>query len=92
MSLLYVWALKVFPRVQFFLWLLTKNKLLTRDNLSIRRKVEDPTCLLCSKAETIQYLFFDCVVAKQLWNVLSEVLDKPVVSDFVAVGSLWLSN
>lgn len=33
-----VWNLKIPPRVHFFLWLLSKNKLLTRDNLSLRKK------------------------------------------------------
>ena len=27
-----VWHLKIPPRIHFFLWLLSKNKLLTRDN------------------------------------------------------------
>ena len=31
------------------------------------------------------YLFFDCVVARQLWSDMSEVLDRDV-------GTLWLSN
>jgi hypothetical protein len=31
-----VWKLTVPPRVHFFLWLLSKNKLLTRDNLEKR--------------------------------------------------------
>ena len=30
-----VWKLTAPPRVQIFLWLLSKNKLLTRDNLEI---------------------------------------------------------
>ena len=33
-----VWSLKIHQRVHFFLWLLAKNKLLTRDNLSVRKK------------------------------------------------------
>jgi hypothetical protein len=45
----FVWYIKIPPRVQYFLWLLSKNKLLTRDNLSKRRKVEDPTCLFCMR-------------------------------------------
>ena len=40
-----IWSLKIPPRVQCFLWLLSKNKVLTRDNLSKRRKVEDTSCL-----------------------------------------------
>lgn len=29
-----IWSIKIPPRVQYFLWLLSKNRLLTRDNLS----------------------------------------------------------
>jgi hypothetical protein len=40
-----VWKLRVPPRIYFFLWLLPNNKLLTRDNLEKRIKVEDTACL-----------------------------------------------
>jgi len=69
-----------------------KNKLLTRDNLTLRRKVEGQTCLFCRENESVQHLFFDCVVAKQLWVCLSEVIGKDVGSSFESIGSLWLSN
>jgi hypothetical protein len=58
---LVVWKIMVPPRVHFFLWLLSKNKLLARDNLDKRRKLEDRTCLFC---EEVHHLFFCCVVAK----------------------------
>jgi hypothetical protein len=32
------------------------------------------------------------VVAKQLWAVMSEVLNRQVGSDFISIGTLWLSN
>jgi hypothetical protein len=38
-----VWKLNIPPRVQFFLWLLSNNRVLTRDNLAKRREVNDPT-------------------------------------------------
>jgi hypothetical protein len=60
----------------FFLWLFSKNKLLTRDNLGIRRKLDNVSCLFCMEAESIHHLFFECVVAKQLWAFMYEVLDK----------------
>jgi hypothetical protein len=40
-----VWKLTMPPRVQFFLWLLSKNKILTRDNLEKRRPLDDNTCV-----------------------------------------------
>lgn len=58
-----VWKLKIPPRVHFFLWLLINNKVLTRDDLVKRRKVEDDTCLFCSEKESCNHLFFECVVA-----------------------------
>lgn len=87
-----IWHLKIPPRVHFFLWLLSKNKLLTRDNLSLRRKVEDQTCLFCLEQESVQHLFFDCAVAKQVWVLLSENLGGEVGRSFESIGTLWLSN
>jgi hypothetical protein len=43
-----MWKLKVPPIIQIFLWLLAKNKSLTRDNLAKRREVADKTCLFFS--------------------------------------------
>ena len=34
------------PRVHVFLWLLSKNKLLSRDNLNKRQQLSDLSCLL----------------------------------------------
>jgi hypothetical protein len=59
-----IWEIKIPPRVHFFLWLLTQNKVLTRENVSKRKHVEDCSCLFCCERETVHHLFFDCVVAK----------------------------
>jgi hypothetical protein len=61
-----VWKIMVPPRVHFFLWLLSKNKLLTRDNLNKRKEVEDKTCLFCEEQESVHHLFYGCVVASQV--------------------------
>lgn len=87
-----VWDVKVPPRVQFFLWLLSKNKNLTRDNLNIRKRLEDLTCLFCAENETVHHLFFDCAVAKQMWAYMSEVFDREIGNDFLSIGQMWLSN
>jgi hypothetical protein len=69
-----IWDLKIPPRVQFFLWLLFKNKVLTRDNLAKRRKVEVDTCPFCNEEECSQHLFFDCVVASKMWILISQAM------------------
>jgi hypothetical protein len=43
-----VWKIIVPPRLHIFLWLLVNNKILTRDNLAKRKKIEDLSCLFCS--------------------------------------------
>jgi len=56
----HVWNLKIPPGVQIFLCLLSKSKVLTRDNLSVRRKVDDMSCLFCEENEHVGHLFFYC--------------------------------
>jgi len=87
-----VWSLKIPPRVHFFLWLLAKNKLLTRDNLNIRQKLDDVRCLFCSEDESIHHLFFDCVVSRQIWYLISECLGVNIGANFISIGIMWLSN
>lgn len=78
--------------MQFFLWLLSKNKLLTRDNLAKRRGVSDATCLLCVKSESINHLFFECCIAKLNWECISELLDLGLGQDFESVARFWVAN
>jgi mannosylglycoprotein endo-beta-mannosidase len=53
-----VWNLIVPPRVHIFLWILSHNKLMTRDNL-LKRKMNKPMCcIFCSKDESIVHLLF----------------------------------
>jgi hypothetical protein len=47
--------------------------LLIRDNLGKRREVDDKTCLFYGE-EYVYHLFFDCVVAKQAWSIVSSRL------------------
>lgn len=88
-----IWEIKIPPRVYYFLWLLSKNKLLTRDNLGERRKVEDrTTCLFCNEVQTINHLLFDCVVAQQLWAILSKIVEVQLGGSVDSIGKIWLSN
>lgn len=81
-----IWSLKIPPRVQFFLWLLVKNKVITRDNLAKRQVVENETSLFCEEHESSQHLFFDCVVAKRMWNCISDIVGRELGSSFDSIG------
>jgi hypothetical protein len=87
-----VWSLNILPRVHVFLWLLSHNKLLTRDNLCKRQEVSDKTCLLCSENENIQHLFFSCDIVRLLWQDIASILDSVMVVDFESLARLWISN
>jgi hypothetical protein len=78
--------------VHFFLWLLSQNRLLTRDNLQKRRVVDDPTCLFCSKQEFICHLFFECIVAVSVWRLIYEILDVDIGRDYESMAKLWIAN
>jgi hypothetical protein len=86
-----VWSLPNPPRVHFFSRLLSKNKLLTRDNLE-KRRVDDKSCLFCSEPESVYHLFFECVIARQTWLGISEVIGAQIGQDFESVARRWLCN
>ena len=55
-----VWALCIHPRVYFFpLWLLSKNKVLTRDNVEKRKHLDDNSCLFLLRAKQCVTSFSD---------------------------------
>lgn len=49
-------------------------------------------CLFYSERLNQVHLFFECVVARQLWSYMSQILDREVGTDFVSLGTMGLSN
>lgn len=87
-----IWEIKIPPRLHYFLWLLSKNKLFTRDNLGKRRKVEDSTCLFCEDKSLSNICFFSCAVAHQVWAVMSRIFGVQLGDSLESIGRFWLSN
>ena len=84
-----IWKIKVPPNIHVFLWLVYYNKSLTRDNLAKRRHVEDMSCVFCSEPETIQHLFFDCIVARHVWDLVPDSFNVIAPDSFVLLASFW---
>lgn len=78
-------------RIQLFLWLFSQNKIITRDILMKRGMPKPLECDLCKEIESVRHLFFDCIVARLLWEDVFEVFDIHVIN-FESIASKWLCN
>ncbi|WMV26903.1 hypothetical protein MTR67_020288 [Solanum verrucosum] len=66
----HIWKAKIPYKVSCFVWLLTKEAVLTQDNLMKRGITLCSRCFFCGKtAETVNHLFIQCKVTDQLWNL-----------------------
>jgi hypothetical protein len=87
-----VWKIIAPPSIHIFLWLVSNNKILTRDNLSKRKSLDDMSCLFCSESESVSHLFFNCCIVGCAWEILLEILNLLLGRDFESVAKLWLQN
>ncbi|XP_020265598.1 uncharacterized protein LOC109841134 [Asparagus officinalis] len=64
-----IWNPIVPSKVRFFLWLLTKNKLHTKDVLHLKGWTGDLTCSFCGlEPECRDHLFLSCPITMQVWD------------------------
>jgi hypothetical protein len=68
-----IWKGKIPAKIKIFMWLMTNEAILTKDNLIKRKWKGDPDCYFCSHPETISHPFFQCPVAKTIWAVVAKV-------------------
>ena len=63
-----IWRVKAPRRVSFFIWCEAWNKILTGDNLGLRRLVLVDWCIMCHHCgETVDHLLLHWEMAYQLW-------------------------
>ena len=87
-----VWKLVVPPKNHVFLWLFSQNKLMTRDILRKRHIIKPLDCVFCTEQETNHHLFFDCVVARNIWSFVNLFFQKNLGTNFESVARFWISN
>jgi len=64
-----VWLPGLWPKISTFLWLLSKRRILTWDNLIKRGFIGPSRCPNCNlHTETISHLMETCPLAKELWE------------------------
>ena len=71
---MFIWNAKIPQRIKVFLWLLLRDRILSKANLSKRNWQGNINCTWCDCLETTQHIFFDCQIAKFTWRVVQVVL------------------
>ena len=71
----FLWKSKLPQKIKVFLWLVIRNKILTKDNLRKRNWKGSDDCCFCGGMESIDHLFFKCSVAKFVWRVVQIALN-----------------
>jgi hypothetical protein len=86
------WRTKIPLKIKIFLWYIWKGVILTKDNLAKRKWQGSLKCCFCNSLETIQHLFFDCPLARSVWNVVYITFGvRPPVSFAHLLGS-WVRS
>jgi len=66
-----IWAQKHWPKVQYFLWLLSHRRILTWENLQKRGMIGPSYCVFCqTDNETTEHLLNNCPLVQPIWRNL----------------------
>jgi hypothetical protein len=70
----FVWKAKIPQRIRVFLWLILKDKILSKENLEKRKWQGNVNCDWCGCLETTKHIFYDCQVATFTSKVIQMAL------------------
>jgi Zn finger protein HypA/HybF involved in hydrogenase expression len=62
-----LWKVNLPLKIKIFLWMLWHDRVLTGEQLKIRKGKGSEKCKYCGKIETRNHLFFNCNIAQILW-------------------------
>jgi hypothetical protein len=72
-----LWKPALWPKVSTFLWLVTRNRVLTWDNLRKRGFIGPSICILChQQEETKEHLFNNCPFSQRIWDQGAQTMRK----------------
>lgn len=87
-----IWRGKVPQKIKIFMWLLSNNAVLTKDNMVKRKWSGSPSCAFCDQNESADHLFFLCPVAKVVWGIIAKVLGADNIPTSLSQCWLWCSK
>jgi hypothetical protein len=53
---------------------LSKELKCSLEKILARKNLDDTDCVFCSEKESAEHIFFECVVAKQLWQEIFDII------------------
>jgi hypothetical protein len=62
-----IWKSRLPLKIKIFLWMLWHDRVLTREQMKIRKWKGSEKCKYCGKLETRNHLFFNCVITQVIW-------------------------
>jgi hypothetical protein len=68
----FIWSSKIPLKIKKIFYLLKRNKLLTKENLSHRGWIGNTSCPFCGSFESTDHLFVHCPFSFQIWNWIAQ--------------------
>lgn len=87
-----IWSLPIPSSTKIFLFLLLKDKLLTREVMRRRNfNCQTDRCPMCqeNQLETGLHLFFSCTYAGEIWSKLNDYLGGQILMVGPSVQETW---
>jgi hypothetical protein len=66
-----IWKANLPLKIKIFMWLVSQNVILTKDNLIKRKWKGNKSCAFCTENENSRHLFFEYPTAKYVWSMLA---------------------
>jgi len=69
-----LWNNRTPTKLKVFLWLLFQNRLQSGEALKKKHWKRDGRCILCRVVESVDHIFFECVISSFVWCSCMEAL------------------
>ena len=87
-----IWKAKIPLKIRIFMWLVSQNAILTRDNLTKHKWKGNTSCAFCTEKEDGHHLFFGCLTAKYVWSLLAYPLGSDCRPGSLDRYWIWVNN
>ena len=69
-----IWAISVPLKVRIFLWQLARGRLPSNEQIQHRHGKSDGKCSMCGQPESVDHIFFSCVLPRFAWSATRSIL------------------